>query len=95
MCAAAEDLWHAGPLQDIACLIVDVRMPRMSGLERQQQWATTHGPTPRICITAYDDAAARAGVARRGRGLCVHTVPRGGLAQGDAVVTEGGAGAQG
>jgi FixJ family two-component response regulator len=95
VCAAAEDLWHAGPLQDIACLIVDVRMPRMSGLERQQQLATTHGPTPRICITAHDDAATRAGVARRGRGLCVHTVPRGGLAQGDAVVTEGGAGAQG
>jgi hypothetical protein len=67
----------------------------MSGLERQQQLATTHGPTPRICITAYDDAATRAGVARRGRGLCVHTLPRGGLAQGDAVVTEGVAGAQG
>jgi len=95
VCAAAEDLWHAGPLQDIACLIVDVRMPRMSGLERQQQLATTHGPTPRICITAHDDAATRAGVARRGRGHCVHTLPRGGLAQGDAVVTEGGAGAQG
>ena len=78
-CAAAEDLWHTGPLQDIACLIVDVRMPRMSGLERQQQLATTHGPTPRICITAHDDAAARAGVAPWGHRLCVHTLPRGGL----------------
>jgi FixJ family two-component response regulator len=79
VCAAAADLWHAGPLQDSACLIVDVRMPRMSGLERQQQLATTHGPTPRICITAHDDAAARAGVAPWGHRLCVHTLPRGGL----------------
>ena len=95
VCAAAEDVWPAGPLQDIACRIVDVRMSRMSGLERQQQVATTHGPTLRIGITAHGDAATRAGVARRGRGHCVRTVPRGGLAQGDAVVMEGEAGAQG
>ena len=50
-CAAAEDLWHTGPLQDIACLIVDVRLPRMSGLKRQRQVAATHGPLPRIVIT--------------------------------------------
>jgi len=67
--ASAEDLLHAGPLQDIACLIVDVRMPRMSGLELQRQLAATHGPMPLIVTTAHDDAAARAGVARWRRGL--------------------------
>ena len=51
VCAAAEDLWHAGPPQDSAWLIVDVRMPRMSGLKRQRQVAATHGPLPRIVIT--------------------------------------------
>ena len=50
--ASAEDLLHAGPLQDIACLIVDVRMPRMSGLELQRQLAATHGPMPLIVTTA-------------------------------------------
>ena len=72
--ASAEDFLHAGPLQDIACLIVDVRMPRMSGLKLQRQLAATHGPMPLIVTTAHDDVAARAGVARRGRGLCVHTL---------------------
>ena len=49
--ASAEDFLHAGQLQDTACLIVDVRMPRMSGLKRQRQVAATHGPLPRIVIT--------------------------------------------
>jgi FixJ family two-component response regulator len=31
--ASAEDFLQAGQLQDTACVIVDVRMPRMSGLE--------------------------------------------------------------
>jgi len=74
--ASAEDLLHVGPLQDIACLIVDVRMPRMSGLKLQRQLAATYGPMPFIFLTAHDDVAARAGVARRGRGLCVHTFPQ-------------------
>ena len=64
--ASAEDLLHAGPLQDIACLIVDVRMPQMSGLELQRQLATTHCPIPLIFITAHGDAAARAQALRAG-----------------------------
>src|SRR2546427_2245670 len=71
--ASAGDVVHAGPPQDIACLIVDVRMPRMSGLKLQRQLAATHGPMLFIFLTAHDDVAARAGVARRGRGLFVHT----------------------
>jgi CheY-like chemotaxis protein len=54
-CAAAEDLWHAGPPQDSAWLIVDVRMPRMSGLKRQRQVAATHAPLPRIVITGRNE----------------------------------------
>jgi FixJ family two-component response regulator len=34
--ASAEEFLQAGQLQDTACVIVDVRMPRMSGLELQQ-----------------------------------------------------------
>src|SRR6266849_6300849 len=67
--ASAEDFLHAGQLQETACLIVDVRMPRMSGLELQRQLATTHCPIPLIFITAHGDVAARAGVACWRRGL--------------------------
>jgi len=64
--ASAEDFLHAGQLQDTACLIVDVRMPRMSGLELQRQLATTNCPIPLIFITAHGDAAARAQALRAG-----------------------------
>ena len=64
--ASAEDFLHAGPLQDTACLIVDVRMPRMSGLELQRQLATTHCPIPLIFITAHGDEVVRAQALRAG-----------------------------
>lgn len=64
--ASAEDFLHAGQLQDTACVIVDVRMPRMSGLELQRQLATTNCSIPLIFITAHGDAAARAQALRAG-----------------------------
>jgi FixJ family two-component response regulator len=57
--SSAEDFLHSGQLQATACLIVDVRMPRMSGLELQQQLATAHDPRPIIFITAHGDEEAR------------------------------------
>jgi FixJ family two-component response regulator len=38
--ASVEDFLQAGQLQDTACVIVDVRMPRMSGLELQRHLGT-------------------------------------------------------
>ena len=64
--AAAEDFLQAGQLQDTACLIVDVRMPRMSGLELQQHLAMTHCPIPLIFITAHGDEATRERALRAG-----------------------------
>ena len=58
--ASAEDFWHSGPLYDTACLIVDVRMPRMSGLELQRQLATAQSAIPIIFITAHGNAETRA-----------------------------------
>src|SRR5262245_28290371 len=57
--ASAEDFLQAGQLQDTACLIVDVRMSRMSGLELQQHLAMTNCPIPLIFITAHGDEAVR------------------------------------
>jgi FixJ family two-component response regulator len=64
--ASAEDFWHAGPLQATDCLIVDVRMPRMSGLELQRRLAAAHCPIPLIFITAHGDAETRARALRAG-----------------------------
>jgi FixJ family two-component response regulator len=58
--AAAEDFLQAGQRQATACLILDVRMPRMSGIELQQRLATAHDPMPIIFITAHGDEETRA-----------------------------------
>ena len=66
VCAAAQDFLQSGQLQDTACLILDVRMPRMSGLELQQQLTTAHCPIPILFITAHGDAETRARALRAG-----------------------------
>jgi FixJ family two-component response regulator len=63
---SAEDFLRSSHLQDTACLIVDVRMPGMSGLELQRQLATAHYAIPIIFITAHDDADTRARALRAG-----------------------------
>jgi CheY-like chemotaxis protein len=79
---SAEDSWHSGHLQDMACLIVDVRMPRISGLALQRQLTAVNCPIPLIFITAHGDAEMRAGVVSGRGGLFGQTVQRRGLAQG-------------
>jgi FixJ family two-component response regulator len=64
--ASAPDYLQSGHLQDTACLIVDVRMPGMSGLELQQQLTTAQCPLPIIFITAHGDAETRARALRAG-----------------------------
>jgi FixJ family two-component response regulator len=64
--ASAEEFLQAGQLQDTACVIVDVRMPRMSGLELQQHLATIQCPVPLIFITAHGDDEVRARALRAG-----------------------------
>jgi FixJ family two-component response regulator len=64
--ASAEDFLRASQRQATACLIVDVRMPRMSGLELQRQLASANCPMPIIFITAHGDAEARVRALRAG-----------------------------
>jgi FixJ family two-component response regulator len=64
--ASAEEFLQASQLQDTACVIVDVRMPGMSGLELQQHLATIQCPVPLIFITAHGDEEARARALRAG-----------------------------
>src|SRR5215211_7321210 len=64
--ASAPDCLPSGQLPDTACLIVDVRMPGMSGLELQQQLTTAQCPLPILFITAHGDAATCARALRAG-----------------------------
>ena len=64
--ASAQDFLQSGRLPDTACLIVDVRMPRMSGLALQQQLTKAQCPIPIIFITAHGDAETRARALRAG-----------------------------
>jgi FixJ family two-component response regulator len=63
---SALDLLQSGRLPDTACLIVDVRMPGMSGLELQQRLRAVQCPRPIIFITAHGDAETRARALRAG-----------------------------
>jgi FixJ family two-component response regulator len=60
--ASAEAFLQAQPAPETACLLLDVRLPGMNGLELQRQLGVTHGRLPIIFVTAYadDDVRARA-----------------------------------
>jgi FixJ family two-component response regulator len=60
--SSAEAFLRSNQVQDTACLILDVRMPGMSGLELQSQMVAANWSIPIIFITAHadDDARARA-----------------------------------
>jgi len=52
---SAETFLSSGHLNDTSCLIVDVRMPGMNGLQLQSQLAAADCRIPIIFITAYED----------------------------------------
>jgi FixJ family two-component response regulator len=66
--ASAEEFRNSGYLAETACLILDVRMPGVSGIELQHQLAASHCEIPVIFITAYEDEGMRAQALRDGVG---------------------------
>jgi FixJ family two-component response regulator len=46
-------------VSETACLILDIRMPGMTGLELQQRLMSMDLPTPIIFVTAYPEERAR------------------------------------
>ncbi len=53
------DLLEAMPSFQPACLIIDVQMPELNGLEVQDQLALSGRKIPVIFITAHDDIKSR------------------------------------
>ena len=56
---SAENFLKSGQLHDTSCLIVDVQMPGMNGLELQSELAAAGYGIPIIFITAYENKASR------------------------------------
>ena len=57
--ASAEGFLKSDQLGDTSCLILDVRMPGMNGLELQSELAAAGYGIPTIFITAYDEEDSR------------------------------------
>jgi FixJ family two-component response regulator len=64
--ASAEEFLQSGQQHLIACLIADIRMPGMSGLELQAQLNAEHRRIPIIFITAHGDEKMRMRALRAG-----------------------------
>lgn len=56
---SAEAFLSSGYLNDISCLIVDIQLPGMNGLQLQSQLAAAGCSIPIIFITAHDDKESR------------------------------------
>ena len=56
---SAEEFLNSGQQRQTACLIVDIRMPGMSGLELQAKLNAEHCRIPTIFITAHGDEKMR------------------------------------
>jgi FixJ family two-component response regulator len=59
MFGSAEELLGFARLDDISCLIADVLLPGMSGLDLQRQLVSAHRELPMIVISAQDDLVKR------------------------------------
>ena len=64
--AHAEEFLASDSKRDIACLILDIRLPGMSGLELQSRLNAEHYRIPIIFITAHGDARMRIQAMREG-----------------------------
>jgi FixJ family two-component response regulator len=64
--ASGGEFLHSGELERTACLIADIRMPGMSGLELQSELKKDHRRIPIIFITAQGDEKMRMQALRAG-----------------------------
>jgi FixJ family two-component response regulator len=57
--ASAEDFLSSRQLLQTACLIADINMPEMSGLDLHRELSASGKPIPTVLITAYPDDGVR------------------------------------
>jgi FixJ family two-component response regulator len=64
--SCAEEFLDSGCQRDTGCLIADIRMPVMSGLDLQAKLNADHCPIPIIFVTAHGDEKMRLQAMRGG-----------------------------
>jgi FixJ family two-component response regulator len=64
--ASAEEFLKSGQQHQAGCLVADIRMPGMSGLELQAKLNADHCRIPTIFITAHGDEKMRMQALRAG-----------------------------
>jgi FixJ family two-component response regulator len=64
--ASAEEFLKSGQRQQVGCLIADIRMPGISGLELQARLNAENCKIPTIFITAHGDTKMRMQALRAG-----------------------------
>jgi FixJ family two-component response regulator len=72
--ASGEDFLKSGRVQGTSCLIVDMQMPGMTGLELHARLVASGCAIPTIMITAYPDNRGRARALEAGI-ICYLTKP--------------------
>jgi FixJ family two-component response regulator len=64
--ASGEEFLKSGQQHQVGCLVADIRMPGMSGLELQAKLNADHCRVPTIFITAHGDEKMRMQALRAG-----------------------------
>jgi FixJ family two-component response regulator len=64
--ASAEEFLACDDCDGTACLVLDVRLPGMSGIELQKQLSRTNSRLPIVFVTAHGDASLRDSLMRAG-----------------------------
>ena len=64
--ASAEEFLNSGDLERSSCLILDLRMPGMGGLELQNLLIAGHSQIPVIFLSAHSDEQARSQALKAG-----------------------------
>lgn len=64
--ASAEEFLTCKDCDETACLVLDVRLPGMSGIELQKRLMETNSRLPIIFVTAHGDASLQDSLMRAG-----------------------------
>ena len=63
---SAESFLNSGQLRDTSCLILDVLMPGMNGLQLQRELASAGHGIPIVFVTSHEDSESRRRAMRAG-----------------------------
>jgi two-component system, LuxR family, response regulator FixJ len=64
--ASAEAFLACHDCEDVACIVLDVRLPGMSGIELQKKLNETENQVPIVFVTAHGDASLQDSLMRAG-----------------------------